>query len=163
MKLSGVDDVVRALQQAQEDVIQAAMKGLLRAGLLLEARGKALAAVDTHNLENSIAADQAVKRTAESLSIQVTCLATSGAGVSKTGGEPGEVYSEKVHENMEYDGPNVGGSRTQARGEATIRKGVSVVEPTDGTAGGKFLERPLRNKPEKYTELITEAVSEALA
>ena len=156
MPVTGTQAVLRALAKAQENIIRAGERGLLRAAMLLEARAKALAPVDTGTLQASIAAQDKVQRTPASLRAEVSALATSG------GGERTAVYSATVHENMDYDGPNVGGSRTQPRGPATEAKSPSRVEPSDGSPGGKYLERPLRNKPERYQRIITDEVSKDL-
>jgi hypothetical protein len=109
---------------------------------------------------NSIAADTRVKRGSDYLRVEVSCKATSESSGEK--GRPGEVYSEKVHENMDYDGPNVGGSREQGRGLKTSARPISPIESSDGSAGGKFMERPLRNKPEKYRDIISSVIKKYL-
>ena len=159
--IQGLDIVVNALKKSREGIINAASKGLLQAGLHLEARGKSIAPLDTGNLENSIAADTRVKRGEDYLRVVITCKATNGSG--KGQGAPGEVYSEKVHENMDYDGPNVGGARTQNRGPKTLARPTSPIEPSDGSAGGKFLERPMRNKPEQYRDIISAVIKKYLS
>ena len=138
-----------------EAMIQAAANGLGKATLHFQARAQALAPVDTGNLVNSIRWDGTVKRGSDYLRTEVTATARSA---DLSGGSV-ENYAEKTHENMEYDGPNVGGSHTQGRGEKTMAKGTSTVDASDGDAGGKYLERPIRNNVEVYTKIIARAMS----
>ena len=149
--LPGLDNVLKALSEQNRKIINAAKLGLRKAALHLVARAKSLAPIDTGNLQNSIANDGRVEETSSMLRTQITATATGGA-------EGEHNYSAKVHENMQYDGPNVGGSRTQRRGPKTLKRPPSKIEPSDGSAGGKYLERPLRNKPEQYTNIILRAV-----
>jgi hypothetical protein len=155
VRITGMEQVVKALQSAQEEVIRAAEAGLKKAAQHLLARAKALAPEDQRHLVRNIAATNRVERTQTSLRTEVVSKATADAA-------GGELYSERVHENMQYEGPNVGGSRTQGRGAVTLAKGVSRVEPSDGTAGGKYLERPLRNRTDQYRDIILAAVREVL-
>jgi hypothetical protein len=147
--------VLRSLKGLGENLIKAAERGLKRAALHLVARAKALAPKDTGNLQNSVNTDGRVDRTGDSMKVLVGATATGGKGAEHN-------YSAKVHENMQYDGPNVGGSRTQRRGPETLAKSTSSIEPTDGSAGGKFLERPLRNKSDQYTKIVLKSLKEAL-
>ena len=156
MTVSGADAVLKALAKGQERIVKSGERGLLKAGLLLEARAKELAPLATGNLTANIAAQDKVQRTPASLRVEVTALATASEG------EKTVVYSANVHENMEYDGPNVGGSRTQQRGELTLRKGTPKTEPSDGTPGGKYLERPLRNRADRYQKIINDEVTKEL-
>jgi hypothetical protein len=157
-EIKGLEKVQKALANGQQEIIDAAKKGLLRAALHLQARAQALAPVDTHNLENSIKANENVKQGADYLRAEVT------ANANTKNKETGQIesYAKKVHENMDYQGPNVGGSRSQAQGPDTIKKGSSIVESSDGTAGGKFIERPLKNKPEVYAKIVNAALEEVL-
>jgi len=155
MQIKGLERVLEALRKGEETILRAAEKGLKKAAQHLVARGRAICPEDTRNLVMTIQGTNQVARTSDSMRTEVVALATS----DEAGGES---YAEKVHENMQYDGPNVGGSRTQGRGPRTLAKGASSVEPSDGTAGGKYLERPLRNKPEQYTEIINATVEGAL-
>lgn len=155
--IQGLDEVVRRMRKGEKDVIAAAVRGLLKAALAVEARAKALAPIDTSTLMQSIAASPKPVRTADGYLAQITATATAASVSGEKSGD-GTAYSEKVHENMEYDGPNVGGTRTQKRGPKTVAKGISTVEPSDGGAGGKYLERPIRNRPETHTRIIVAEV-----
>jgi hypothetical protein len=155
MAIEGLESVLRALREQNRKIIDAAKLGLKKAALHLVARAKALSPIDTGNLSNSIAFDGRIEETTSMLRAQVTATATGGA-------EAEHNYSAKVHENMVYEGPNVGGAHTQNRGARTLAKGTSKVEPSDGSAGGKYLERPLRNKPEQYTKIVLAAVQKVL-
>lgn len=133
-----------------------AVLGLKRCALHLVARGKALAPRDTGNLQNSIHSEnEPIPTAGGGLKIRVGASAV----------HEGENYGYKTHENMAYDGPNVGGSHEQGRGEKTMAKGVSAVEASDGSAGGKYLERPIRNPAtlSRWEQIVGKAVKEALA
>ena len=145
--------VIDALKNGNELIIRQAEKGLLRAGLYAEARAKALAPVDKFNLVNSIHSDDKVTRGGDYIRLDVGVNANQGDVAT---------YAKKVHENMEYDGPNVGGSNTQKRGPGTRQKGVSSVEPSDGSAGGKYIERAMRNKPQRYAKIVQRVLAELL-
>ena len=131
--------------------------GLKQCALHIVARGKALAPRDTGNLQNSIHSENEPMPTPDGgLKIRV--------GVSAV--NDGENYGLKTHENMTYQGgPNVGGAHIQGQGELTQKKGVSAVEPSDGTAGGKYLERPIRNPEtmDRWQKIIGNAIKKALA
>lgn len=130
--------------------------GLKRCALHLVGRAKAIAPRDTGNLQNSIHSENEPMHTSTGgLKIRVGVAAIS----------EGENYGLKTHENMAYEGPNVGGAHTQGRGEGTVAKGVSAIEPSDGTAGGKYLERVIRNPETRgnWEKIIGEAIKEALA
>ena len=147
--------MLEALAKQEQKIIRAAETGIKRAALHLVARARMLAPMDTGNLQNSVATDGRVYKTSSSLRVIVGATATGGKGAEWN-------YSAKVHENMKYDGPNVGGSQTQNRGPRTLKKGVSKIEPTDGSAGGKYLERPMRNKAEVYTNIVMKNVQKVL-
>lgn len=151
--VTGDAEVMKNLQKAASECQEGLRIGLLRAALHLIARAKALAPEDTTSLAQSIHSSGVVKKSHDVLRVEVGAHAMSG----------GENYGIEIHEDQEYDGPNVGGSRTIGLGPKTEAKGVSKVEPTDGSAGGKFMARPIFNKPEVYLTIISNTVKEKLA
>lgn len=157
VKVSGLGDVLRALRKKQQELINAAMHGLKLASLHYIARAKAICPVDTGNLVNSLAFN-GIKQGAGYLYAQISAKAVSGKDESVHIN-----YAYKVHENMVYDGPRVGGSGTQNRGPKTLAKGISAIDQSDGTAGGKYMERPLRNNTDVYRKLIFDAIGKAMS
>lgn len=146
--IEGIRDVLEKMRRHNEAAIKGAELGLKKAALHLVARAKALAPEDTRNLVMSIHSSGQVERRGDTMVIRVGCLAMDGA----------ENYGQETHEDMEYDGPNVGGTRTQRRGPITVMKGTSSVEPADGSAGGKYLERPIRTATQVYADIIVRTV-----
>lgn len=126
--------------------------GLKRGALHLIARAKALAPEDTTTLVQSIHSSGQPVRSGDVIRVEVGAHAQSNE----------ENYGVKVHEDQVYDGPNVGGTNSLGLGPKTEAKGVSAVEPTDGSAGGKYMTRPIANKPEVYAEIIGNTIREAL-
>lgn len=126
--------------------------GLKRCALHVVARAKALAPEDTTSLVQSIHSEDRIVRKGDTLRVEVGAQAFSGD----------ENYGWEIHEEQEYSGPNCGGSRTIGLGPKTEAKGVSSVEPTDGSAGGKYMTRPIANKPEVYGEIIARTIREKL-
>ena len=160
LKGSGIDKVMKALKEGETRIVDAAKRGLLKASLDLVARAKALAPIAPRemlggNLQNSITTEGFVREEADRLWIRVGANAWDGP----------ENYGLKTHENMKYEGPDVGGSRTMGLGPRTKEKAkhLSPIEPTDGKAGGKYLERPLRNRPERYVNVISKEIERVLA
>lgn len=153
----GLADVLKKLKGMLTAAEPGTVEGLKQCALHLVGRAKALAPRDTGNLQNSIHSENEPYRTAAGgMKIRV--------GVSATNN--GENYALKTHENMTYQGgPNVGGAHTQRQGEGTERKGLSAVEPSDGSAGGKYLERPIRNPQtlQNWQKIIGNAIKKALA
>lgn len=135
-----------------EKTLPAMITGLKRAALKLIARAKALCPEDTTTLVQSIHSGGTPVRDGDVIRVEVGAHATSGD----------ENYGIKIHEDQVYDGPNVGGTRAIGLGDKTEAKGQSSEEPSDGSAGGKYLTRPIANKPEVYAEIIAAAVKEAL-
>lgn len=126
--------------------------GLKRGALHLIARAKALTPEDSTSLVQSIHSSGEVTQRGDVLRIEVGAQGASGD----------EEYAIKVHENQDYQGPNVGGSRTMGLGPKTAGKPISPVEPSDGAAGGKYMTRPIANKPEVYSDIIGNTLREAL-
>ena len=150
--VTGGPEVLKQIERAARESVESLHLGLKRAALHLIARAKALAPEDTTSLAQSIHSSGVVTAGAGVLRVEVGAHAMSGD----------ENYGIDIHENQEYDGPNVGGSRTIGLGPDTEAKGQSTVEPTDGKAGGKFMSRPIFNKPEVYAEIIARTVKEKL-
>lgn len=147
-------EVVAALKRALASALgdKGIDQGLKRAALHLIARAKAICPEDTTTLVQSIHSSGKVETTGDTKRIEVGAHAFSGD----------ENYAITTHEEQEYDGPNCGGSRTMGLGPKTEAKGVSAVEPTDGSAGGKYMARPIQNKPEVYAEIIARTIHEVL-
>ena len=134
------------------EINKAVTEGMKRAAEFMRARIIPLTPVDTANLMSSISRDKEVTKNAMAWFIRVGANATA---------QDGQSYAIRVHENMDYDGPNVGGARTQRRGPLTLKKPRSPIVSSDGAAGGKYMERVVRNEPQRYNEIVQKQVKKA--
>lgn len=146
------EEVQKNMRAAGEHAQEFLRLGLLRAALHLIARAKALSPEDTTTLVQSIHSDNRIIKSGDSVRVEVGAHAMSGD----------ENYGIEIHEDQEYEGPNVGGARTIGLGPKTEAKGISPIEPSDGAAGGKYLARPCANKPEQYALIIANTIKEKL-